>query len=503
MAYYNRALSYSDAGREDKAVSDFTKAIEYDPMCYDAYSNRGMAYYHLDKFDQALDDFEQTIKMRPEFFGNYFHKALVYIEKEEFDEALALCEKSMNMKSSDDANLYIHRGYIYHQKKCYTKALTDYNKAIELKPRKAQYYRQRAFLFEDISETAKAAADHETYRRIDYMSRVEKETLDDVDFDIEYDSCRFILDENESYYIENCYFENCYFENCEFCTSATFEDCKDCEFVNCKFSGDFYLEVDEEIPKSFFSLTSLTGITIHECNVIPPEIKKIHCLKKFVVDGAGFLEYLPCEIGELSLLEELVLKESRSPTPNGFQPLRSLIKEIPSQIGRLGSLKILSIPHSSLTSVPQALSKIFSLTKIDLHDNKLQEFSTENFPFLTHLNLCQNELTEFPIQIANSPLTFLDISNNNIAIIPREIGKMSSLSTLNLAQNNLKEIPKEISLLSSLQELNLSKNNLQELPIEIIQLRNLKTLMLSGNTVSRKMCTFLKDRLPKECTLVL
>jgi tetratricopeptide (TPR) repeat protein len=44
----------------DKAVGDFSRAIELNPGYFDAYLNRGVAYINLKKIDQAVADFSKA-----------------------------------------------------------------------------------------------------------------------------------------------------------------------------------------------------------------------------------------------------------------------------------------------------------------------------------------------------------------------------------------------------------------------------------------------------------
>ena len=43
--YNNRGWAYRDQGELDKAIADFTKAIELDPTYAVAYNNRGFVYH--------------------------------------------------------------------------------------------------------------------------------------------------------------------------------------------------------------------------------------------------------------------------------------------------------------------------------------------------------------------------------------------------------------------------------------------------------------------------
>ena len=43
-AYLNRGVAYGHKGQYDKAISEFTKAIEINPRDAEAYYNRGLSY---------------------------------------------------------------------------------------------------------------------------------------------------------------------------------------------------------------------------------------------------------------------------------------------------------------------------------------------------------------------------------------------------------------------------------------------------------------------------
>lgn len=78
----------------------------------------------------------------------------------------------------------------------------------------------------------------------------------------------------------------------------------------------------------------------------------------------------------------------------------------------------------------------------------------------------------------------LDLSRNNIAALPPEIGELKNLSVLDLSETGLTALPPEIGLLANLKILMARKNKLSELPKEIGQLGSLMTLDLSTNQLS-------------------
>ena len=54
--YYNRGLAHSKNGELDKAIEDYTTAIELKPDYADAYYRRSKAWLHLGEEEKAKSD---------------------------------------------------------------------------------------------------------------------------------------------------------------------------------------------------------------------------------------------------------------------------------------------------------------------------------------------------------------------------------------------------------------------------------------------------------------
>jgi Leucine-rich repeat (LRR) protein len=115
-----------------------------------------------------------------------------------------------------------------------------------------------------------------------------------------------------------------------------------------------------------------------------------------------------------------------------------------------------------------------------------------------HLNLSNQKLKKIPKEVFEFPnLRTLDLSNNKLTELPKEIGLLTKLEELNLTKNKIDEMPKEIGNLNRLLILKFRSNSLYVLPKEIGKLSRLEQVDLNGNPLWRlpeefKTCTNLK-----------
>ncbi len=84
--YYNRGVARIEKRENDRAISDFTKAIKMNPRFAMAYFYRGRAYFHKGEYDQAISDLTETIEINPRLAVAYNERAVVYYIKKEYDK---------------------------------------------------------------------------------------------------------------------------------------------------------------------------------------------------------------------------------------------------------------------------------------------------------------------------------------------------------------------------------------------------------------------------------
>ncbi|XP_050466544.1 leucine-rich repeat protein 1 [Cataglyphis hispanica] len=134
-----------------------------------------------------------------------------------------------------------------------------------------------------------------------------------------------------------------------------------------------------------------------------------------------------------------------------------------------------------------------SLRFLDLSNNKISFLPKElgTLPHLQALDLSYNNLGKsvqskwaWLEQIAlRSNLNFLNLSNNLLTKLPTQIGWLKALKELKIRDNMLRQLPQNIGTLNKLQLLDVAKNNLMFLPGTIQYLR-LYSLDISDNLFS-------------------
>lgn len=131
------------------------------------------------------------------------------------------------------------------------------------------------------------------------------------------------------------------------------------------------------------------------------------------------------------------------------------------------------------------IEKLTQLQKIDLSSKNLDvlnniEFS--NLNSLTHIDFSNNQMNHMNNLLICTSLTYLNLDNNNITIIPSNISDLQNLEFLSVAHNRLSSV-NSLNSLSNLQTLNLSNNSSLnssiELPISLTSL-NLSNTMISS-----------------------
>jgi Leucine-rich repeat (LRR) protein len=232
------------------------------------------------------------------------------------------------------------------------------------------------------------------------------------------------------------------------------------------------LQKTETIPQY---LTKLVTEFVNQTK--SPEPNKINCtfsqFVKFSCDLAKTIGVKPClmrSVGQINRSQHYV------------DALFTLWKAIKHQLTHQPDIELKTAEQISkwMHKNPSACAEI---TSISLNDENLYLLPPEIglLTGLTCLFLYGNHLEYLPTEITYlTALKTLSLRRNKFTSFPQEILSLPSLRVIDLCQNQIREIPSEIVSLSNLVTLELERNQLTELPSQIVNMK-LTRLEVAGN----------------------
>jgi tetratricopeptide (TPR) repeat protein len=157
-AWYNRGRAYIDLHQYDKALADYSKAIELMPNHPTPLNNRGVAYSQMGRHHKALADFSKAIELDPKNSAIWNNRGWAYLLLHQEEKALADFSKAIEL-DPNDATTWNLRGDAYAALQQWDKAIADWSKLLELDPKNAEAWNKRGVTYSFICEWNKALAD--------------------------------------------------------------------------------------------------------------------------------------------------------------------------------------------------------------------------------------------------------------------------------------------------------------------------------------------------------
>jgi internalin A len=200
-------------------------------------------------------------------------------------------------------------------------------------------------------------------------------------------------------------------------------------------SRETLLEISELLARDIYLNSQVKGIERISRAEIDSLIKEyspnlsewqIGSRSLLVRDDAGNLTFAHRSIMEYFFVRRLAKGDERCfGQPLSYQMKQFLLEMIDAaDEGQLSNLTYLDLSTTSLTAIPESLTKLVSLKRLDVQDNLL---------------------TSLPITISKlANLSHLDLSNNSLEALPSEMEELTKLDYLDLAGNPLNTPPEII-----------------------------------------------------------
>ncbi|KAK1754217.1 hypothetical protein QBC47DRAFT_325344 [Echria macrotheca] len=168
------------------------------------------------------------------------------------------------------------------------------------------------------------------------------------------------------------------------------------------------------------------------------------------------------------------------------------ISSLPTNFGNLSRLRILNISENSFETLPFDIFATLPLTELIARKNQLRGTlipdSVTALPALQNLDVSSNQLSrvcEDGQSVSMPALHQIHLSVNRLQSLP-DISTWTSLLTLSADENNINAIPDGFTGLPQLRSVDLSSNDIRIVPAEIGRMENLAMLRLSGNPLREK-----------------
>ena len=238
-----------------------------------------------------------------------------------------------------------------------------------------------------------------------------------------------------------------------------------------------------KLPNEIGDLVMLIELSLgmNSLSYLPESISNLKSLKTLSINRNG-TKKLPENFGNLSSLETLNSEYN-------------LLKELPKSFGNLTSLKRLVLTNNNLQKLPENFGNLEQLTHLYLYNSKNQ---SSVFLIYDHTKgklindshkgykILKNNITKFPESFSNlKSLNYVELSRNEninskqlFNLLKKSESKNYSLSLENC---NIKELPNSGWNSLKVKTLNVRDNKISKLPKNIIKARFLTSLNLNRN----------------------
>jgi Flp pilus assembly protein TadD len=131
-AYLAQAYACVNAGEDDRAIQDVSRAIDLEPQAASYIGIRSQLYTRVGRFDLALDDANTVVNLAPHTADSYSNRGYIYMTRGNSD--LALVDFSQAIKLDPNVALFhLQKGFAYGMQQRYADAEREWKAALELR----------------------------------------------------------------------------------------------------------------------------------------------------------------------------------------------------------------------------------------------------------------------------------------------------------------------------------------------------------------------------------
>ena len=155
--HYKMGLIYLEEGNIGGALKELTMAVEIHQKEAPYYNALGTAYFLRRMNDEAELNYKRAVSLDPKYSEAFLNLSSVFIEKGKWDLAIAASNNVFNnVFYTSPENAYNNIGWALFKKGEFVKAISNYRKAIGMKPNYSMAYNNMGLSYERLNKWDKA-----------------------------------------------------------------------------------------------------------------------------------------------------------------------------------------------------------------------------------------------------------------------------------------------------------------------------------------------------------
>ena len=156
--YSGRGMAYFRKGDYDRAILEYSQAINLEPADPFHHSWRASAYERKGDTDRAMEDYDQSIRVAPDRAHYYRSRGRLRFDKRDFEGALADFDRAISLEPYVEYTYYL-RADTHASMRNWDGVIADSDAIIQRKPRAAAAYSQRGNAYAEKRDFERAQAD--------------------------------------------------------------------------------------------------------------------------------------------------------------------------------------------------------------------------------------------------------------------------------------------------------------------------------------------------------
>jgi len=144
--FVSRGMAFLSLNDQDRAIDDFSNALELDDKNQEAALSRGGVYLNRKQYGRAQDDFSMVIKLNPRSTAAYAGRSRAFQEAGDHDRAIADLTKLLELEPQNVGALY-SMGVSYKAKRQDEQALETFDKVLKIDSNHAAASFQKAGIY--------------------------------------------------------------------------------------------------------------------------------------------------------------------------------------------------------------------------------------------------------------------------------------------------------------------------------------------------------------------